>query len=90
VTERTPEPPGRRVEADLRTRLDAGEWASGQRLPSVAELAGHYHVAKNTVLRVLRKLETDGLVEVVPNWGTFRKQEPGTDTSSQPGTDTSS
>ncbi len=57
----------------MRARIDAGEWPTGQRLPSVADLAEHYGVANNTVRRVLRRLETDGLVEIVPNWGTFRK-----------------
>ena len=67
------EPPGRRVESGLRARFAAGEWAPGEKLPPVADLAVEYGVAKNTVLRVLRRLEADGLVEIVANWGTFRK-----------------
>jgi DNA-binding GntR family transcriptional regulator len=66
-------PPSQQVESDLRARLAAGEWAPDERMPPVAELADHYHVAKNTVLRALKRLETAGLIEVVPNWGTFRK-----------------
>lgn len=66
-------PPGRRVEADLRARIAAGEWTSGQRLPSVPELAEHYHVARGTVASALHRIEADGLIEVVPAWGTFRK-----------------
>lgn len=73
MTERGREPPGQRIERDLRVRIERGEWSSGQRLPSVAELAAHYGVAKNTVLRVLRRLAADGLVDVVPNWGTFKR-----------------
>ncbi len=41
-------------------------------LPSVATLAAHYGVARATVAKVLRRLEADGLVRVVPAWGTFR------------------
>jgi GntR family transcriptional regulator len=77
MTERTAEPPGQRIEADLRARITAGEWAPGQRLPSVAELSSQYGVANNTVRRVLRRLEADGLVEIVPNWGTFRAKAAG-------------
>ena len=69
---RGPELPSRQVEADLRQRLQAGEWAPGERLPPVAGLAAHYQVARNTITKALRRLADDGLVEIVPNWGTFR------------------
>ena len=51
---------------------NAGEWEPGERLPAVAELAQHYGVARNTVIKALRRLADDGLIEIVPNWGTFR------------------
>jgi GntR family transcriptional regulator len=69
---RGPELPSRRVEDDLRRRFSAGEWEPGERLPAVAELAQHYSVARNTVIKALRRMADDGLVEIVPNWGTFR------------------
>ena len=69
---RGPELPSRHVEADLRRRCEAGEWAPGERLPPVAELAAHYRVARNTITKALRRLADDGLIEIVPNWGTFR------------------
>jgi DNA-binding FadR family transcriptional regulator len=65
--------PSRRVEDDLRRRYRAGEWEPGERLPAVAELAQHYGVARNTVIKALRRLADDGLVEIVPNWETFRR-----------------
>jgi DNA-binding GntR family transcriptional regulator len=37
-----------------------------------ADLAQQYRVARNTVAKALRRLADDGLVEVVPDWGTFR------------------
>ena len=64
--------PSRRVEADLRRRIEADEWASGQALPSIASLAEHYGVSRATVAKALRRMAEDGLVEVVPQWGTFR------------------
>ena len=69
---RGPELPSRHVEADLRRRCEAGEWAPGERLPPVAELAAHYRGARNTITKALRRLADDGLIEIVPNWGTFR------------------
>jgi DNA-binding GntR family transcriptional regulator len=65
-------PPSDRVEADLRDRIGAGEWASGQALPSVAALAEHYGVSRASVSKALRRLADDSLVEIVPAWGTFR------------------
>ena len=38
----------------------------------MADLAQHYGVARNTVIEALRRLADDGLVEIVPSWGTFR------------------
>ena len=63
--------PSRQVEDDLRRRCAAGEWKPGERLPAVADLAQQYGVARNTVTKALRRL-ADGLVEIVPSWGTFR------------------
>jgi len=72
VPPRPRELPPRRVEADLRRRVGAGEWTSGDALPSVAALAEHYQVSRSTVAKALRRLADDGLVEIVPQWGTFR------------------
>jgi DNA-binding transcriptional MocR family regulator len=41
--------PSRRVEVNLRRRIEANEWASGQALPSIALLAEHYGVSRATV-----------------------------------------
>ena len=64
--------PSRRVETDLRRRAGAGEWASGDALPSIAALAEHYGTSRATVAKAMRGLADDGLVEIVPQWGTFR------------------
>ena len=66
-------PPSKRVETELRQRIARGEWKSGERLPPVAELAAHYGVARLTVVTAERRIEKDGLIEIVANWGTFRK-----------------
>lgn len=69
---RPEEPPGITVERDLRRRLEAGEWTSGQQMPSVADFAEQYGVANRTISRVLGRLAADGLVRLVPRWGTFK------------------
>ena len=71
--DRSPQPPSQRVEADLRRRIAADEWQSEQRLPPVAELAKFYGVARSTVIAALRRIEADGLIQIVANWGTFRR-----------------
>jgi GntR family transcriptional regulator len=72
VPPRERQPPSQRVEADLRARIEAGEWASGEALPSIATLAGEYGVSRATVAKALRRLADDNLVEIVPQWGTFK------------------
>jgi DNA-binding GntR family transcriptional regulator len=69
---RGPERPYEIVANDLRRRIAAGEWQRGEALPTVAALADHYRVSKATVTRTLRILAEEGLVRVVPRWGTFR------------------
>jgi DNA-binding GntR family transcriptional regulator len=72
VPPRERELPSKRVEAGLRRRIDAAEWDHGQALPSVAALAQHYSTSRATVAKALRRIADDGLVEIVPQWGTFR------------------
>jgi GntR family transcriptional regulator len=69
---RGPERPYEVVAADLRRRIAAGEWQSGEALPTVAALAEQYGVSRSTITRVLGILAGEGLVRVVPRWGTFR------------------
>jgi DNA-binding GntR family transcriptional regulator len=71
VPPRERQPPSQRVEAALRERLESGEWASGQALPPVAALAAEYGTSRASVSKALHRLEQAGLVEVVPQWGTF-------------------
>jgi GntR family transcriptional regulator len=61
------------VETDLRQRIARDEWKQGERLPSVAELATYYEVARSTVIAAERRIEADGLLEIVSNWGVFRR-----------------
>jgi GntR family transcriptional regulator len=71
--DRTRELPSKRVETALRARLAANEWPHDGRLPSVAAFATEYGVSRSAVTAALRRIEADGLIEIVPAWGTFRK-----------------
>ena len=72
---RGPERPSETVAADLRRRIAADEWRVDEALPTVAELAGHYQVSRSTAARALRILAAEGLIRIVPRWGTFRVSE---------------
>jgi DNA-binding GntR family transcriptional regulator len=79
MADRSRQPPSRRVEEDLRRRIAAGEWGTDERLPAVSKLAAQYRVAGSTVVAALRRIEADGWIEIVSNWGTFRTDQPVTE-----------
>jgi GntR family transcriptional regulator len=55
----------------LRARIHRGDWAPGERLPSIPALAGHYGVAKQTVQRTIDQLRIEGLLITRPGSGTY-------------------
>ncbi|CAL9438080.1 GntR family transcriptional regulator [Streptomyces sp. enrichment culture] len=55
----------------LRTRVLAGEWEVGARLPSRARLAEEYGVGRNVVQRAVDLLVVDGLLEGRAGSGTY-------------------
>jgi hypothetical protein len=72
IMPRGPDRPYEIVAAGLRARLAAEEWQSGEALPTVNALADHYQVSRATITRALRLLASEGLIRVVPRWGSFR------------------
>jgi GntR family transcriptional regulator len=63
--------PIERVTADLRRRIESGEWAPGEGLPSTGELADEYDVSRATVGKAIKRLTGEGKLRTVPRWGTF-------------------
>ena len=55
----------------LRARIESGELAPKQRLPSIAGLVQEYGIARTTAAKALKVLVDEGLAEVVPGWGTY-------------------
>jgi GntR family transcriptional regulator len=73
-----PVPPYRQIAAVLRERIESGELAPGDRLPSITALMQTYGVARVTVTKAVRVLIEAGYAETVPGWGTYAKR-PGED-----------
>jgi GntR family transcriptional regulator len=65
------EVPHRQIAAQLRARIHRGEWAPGERLPSIPAMAGMFGVAKQTVQRTVDQLRVEGLLITKPGSGTF-------------------
>ena len=63
--------PHRQIAAQLRARINRGDWAPGERLPSIPAIAAQYGVAKQTVQRTIDQLRIEGLLITRPGSGTF-------------------
>ena len=61
----------REIAADLRRRLDEGEFVVGRLLPSEAELSGAYSASRVTIRKALEVLRNDGLVDSRQGFGWF-------------------
>lgn len=46
----------------IRRRIQNGEWAPGERLPSTAQLAEEYGVGQSTVFNAMSLLKHEGIV----------------------------
>ncbi|MBK7260681.1 MAG: histidine utilization repressor [Rubrivivax sp.] len=60
-----------RVKQHLKDGLAAGTWAPGERMPSEAELVAQFGLSRMTVIRALKELQADGLIERSKGSGTF-------------------
>jgi DNA-binding FadR family transcriptional regulator len=61
----------------LRRQISVGAWPVGQQVPPERELAQHYGLARNSLRRVLRRLEDEGLLERHVGRGTFVRPAKG-------------
>ncbi|MEW1658767.1 GntR family transcriptional regulator [Streptomyces sp. NPDC093707] len=81
-------PPYRRIADEIRTRVDAGELAPGDRVPSTRRITQEWGVAMATATKVLAALRQEGVVRVVPGVGTVVAEpaapEAAPDTSPRP------
>ncbi|MGW4383686.1 GntR family transcriptional regulator [Kitasatospora sp. NPDC004531] len=70
----SPPPKYQRLAADLRRRIDAGEWEGDGRLPVESELGQQYAVARNTVRLAVDVLVNEGRVVRVQGKGTYLRR----------------
>ncbi len=73
---RSSELPSERVAADLRRRVQSGEWAPGDQIPSVAQLAESYATSRTTVQKSIKTLVDEGILFTRHGWGTFVANRP--------------
>ncbi len=67
-----------RIAADLRTRIAAGEFGPGDRVPSTRELTRRWGVAMATATRALSLLQDEGVLRSVRGVGTVVATRPAT------------
>jgi GntR family transcriptional regulator len=68
------QPPSRRIAEELRKRIERGELAAGDKLPSERALAEEYGAARNTAREAVRILAEQGLVTAKHGKGVFVRQ----------------
>lgn len=71
-----PTPPYEQIRGQVAALIEAGRLATGDRLPTVRQLAGDLRVAPGTVARAYKELEMAGLVETRRAAGTRVAQRP--------------
>ncbi len=63
--------PYARVKQSLKSGLASGRWAAGDLMPSEADLVAEFGISRMTVVRALKELQAEGLVERTKGVGTF-------------------
>src|SRR5690606_11884140 len=63
--------PHRQIAEVIRTRIRRGDWAPGERLPSIPAIAQTFGVAKQTVQRAIDQLRVEGVLITKPGSGTY-------------------
>lgn len=66
----------RQIVEAIKHQVATGALASGERLPTVRQLANDLHVDRNTALRAYRILQRDGVVSLEHGRGTFVRARP--------------
>src|SRR6478752_7132047 len=61
----------RNIAADLRTRVEGGEFTAGRLLPSESELSATYSASRVTIRKALEDLRSEGLIDSRQGFGWF-------------------
>ena len=68
-------PPYRQLAAILRGQIESGKLAG--RMPGEKTLMQEYGLALGTVLKAVKLLRDEGLIETVPGWGSYTRGSSG-------------
>jgi len=60
----------------IRQQILSGAWPDGRLLPSERDMAAQFGIARNTLRRIIRQLEAEGLVESQPGRGSVVRLSP--------------
>ena len=66
-----PVPPYKQIAEIIRQRIASGEYAKGTRIPTESEMVETWEVARTTARRAIALLREEGLVDTVPQRGTY-------------------
>jgi GntR family transcriptional regulator len=59
------------VAAELKNRIERGEYPAGHRLPSEREITDELHVSRATIRGALLRLQAENILDIVPRGGAF-------------------
>lgn len=60
----------------IRQQILSGAWANGRLLPSERDMAAQFGIARNTLRRIMRQLEAEGLIDSQPGRGSVVRLSP--------------
>lgn len=66
----------RQIAADLRARIERGEWPVNAQMPTLIELGAEYDAALGTIAKALDLLHGLGIAETVHGMGTYVRKPP--------------
>jgi len=66
-----PVPPYKQIAEIIRRRIASGEYRKGTRIPTESEMVETWEVARTTARRAIALLREEGLVDTVPQRGTY-------------------
>lgn len=66
-----PDPIYLQIAADIRQRIESGEYPPSRAVPSEMDMCEMYEVSRNTVRRAVRLLNAEGVLRTVRGKGTY-------------------
>jgi GntR family transcriptional regulator len=66
-----PVPPYKQIAEIIRQRIASGQYPKGARIPTESEMVETWEVARTTARRAIALLREEGLVDTVPQRGSY-------------------